>query len=57
MKDECESPFGLAEGATELTRGDEVLGEYATGGCGNGSEGNFSLAYAVRWVARLAKDA
>ncbi|KAI1380891.1 hypothetical protein F4677DRAFT_441221 [Hypoxylon crocopeplum] len=31
VKDDCESPFELAEDAIELTRGDDVLEEYASG--------------------------
>lgn len=46
--DDCESPFELAEDAIELTRGDDVLEEYANGGCGRGSEGNLSLTYGGR---------
>ena len=49
VKEDCESPFELAEDPIELTRGDEVLEEY--GGCGKGSEGNLSLTYGVRWGA------
>ncbi|GAW25321.1 hypothetical protein SAMD00023353_0403480 [Rosellinia necatrix] len=48
VKDVCESPFELADEAIELTRGDEALGEHAAGGCGRGSEGNFSLTYGGR---------
>lgn len=39
----------LAEEAIELTRGDDVLEEYANGAWGRGSEGNLSLTYGVRW--------
>jgi hypothetical protein len=52
VQDDCESPFELADEAMELTRGDETLGEYAAGGCGNGSEGSFSLTYRGRCVAK-----
>lgn len=48
VKEECESPFGLAEDAMELTRGDDVLEEYANGGCGKGKEGSLSLTYGRR---------
>ncbi|GAW12975.1 hypothetical protein ANO14919_023510 [Xylariales sp. No.14919] len=48
VKDDCESPFELVDEAMEETRGDEVLGEYAAGGCGNGSEGNLSVTYGGR---------
>jgi len=37
----------------ELTRGDELLEEYACGGCGNGKDGNLSLTYNGRWGAAL----
>lgn len=50
VKDECESPFELTDEAIELTRGDEAPGEYAAGGWGKGSGGNFSVTYAGRWV-------
>lgn len=49
VKDDCESPLELAEDAMELTRGDDVLEEYANGACGKGSEGNLSLTYGGRW--------
>ncbi|KAJ3570695.1 hypothetical protein NPX13_g5642 [Xylaria arbuscula] len=45
VKDDCESPFELADEAMELTRGDDALGEYAAVGCGNGSGGSFSVTY------------
>ncbi|KAI1251021.1 hypothetical protein MGN70_008082 [Eutypa lata] len=48
VKDDCESPFELAEDPIELTRGDEVPEEYANGGCGKGSEGSLSLTYGRR---------
>lgn len=48
VKDDCESPFELAEDPIELTRGDEVPEEYANGGCGKGNEGNLSLTYGRR---------
>lgn len=51
VKDECESPFELAEDPMELTRGDDEPEEYAKGGCGNGNEGSLSLTYGGRWAA------
>jgi len=53
VKDDWESPFELAEDAMELTRGEDVLGEYAPVGCGKGSEGSFSLTYGRRWLAKV----
>lgn len=50
VKDDCESPFELAEEPIELTRGDDVPEEYAKGGCGKGNEGSLSLTYGRRWV-------
>ena len=52
VKDDCESPFELADEAMELTRGDDALGEYAAVGCGKGSEGSFSVTYGGRPLAR-----
>lgn len=48
VKEDCESPFELAEDPMELTRGDEVPEEYAKDGCGKGSEGSLSLTYGRR---------
>ncbi|KAH9999758.1 hypothetical protein F4779DRAFT_622618 [Xylariaceae sp. FL0662B] len=50
VKEDWESPFELAEDPIELTRGDEVLEEYAKVGCGRGSEGSRSLTYGERWI-------
>lgn len=50
VNDDCESPFELAEDAMELTRGDDVLEEYANGAWGRGSEGNLSVTYDGRWA-------
>ena len=48
VKEECVSPFELVEDPMEQTRGDEVLDEYASEGCGSGSEGSLSLTYGRR---------
>ncbi|KAK5628823.1 hypothetical protein RRF57_004538 [Xylaria bambusicola] len=52
VKEDCESPFELADEAMELTRGDDALGEYAAVSCGKGSDGSFSVTYGGRPVTR-----
>jgi hypothetical protein len=52
VNDDWEPPFELAAEEMELTRGDELLDEYACGGCcGRGNDGSLSLAYNGRCAA------
>lgn len=54
VKDDWEPALELAADDMELTRGDELLDEYACWGGGRGRDGNLSFTYDERWGAAWA---
>ena len=49
VKEDWKPEFELPIDEMELTRGDELLDEYACGGGGSGKDGSLSFTYSGRW--------